>query len=241
MLIILAVIAFIFYLVGVSINKDNAGYLLSGYNTMSEERRANYDLEGYLKLHRRFFTLLAVSMIVLGLLCYWINDMYLGIIIGIYPLTGFLIFYWQSQRFNKNQKQFTDYLPLLILPAALIFVAVLFIQGFQDNNITVRDNIIQIQGMYGEEIPLHEVRDIRIVPKLPNTRLRLNGMGMGYIKKGTFKTSTGETIKLFISTNKTGTFLEITKTNGLKIFYAGKQHSVTETHDMLRHALTLKK
>ena len=48
-------VSILFYAIGYFINKDNSKYLLSGYNTMSNEEREKFDIEGYLKIFKPFF------------------------------------------------------------------------------------------------------------------------------------------------------------------------------------------
>ena len=43
----------IFVAIALGLNKENAKYLLSGYNTMSE--RENFDIVNYLILFKKFF------------------------------------------------------------------------------------------------------------------------------------------------------------------------------------------
>ena len=43
------------------INQDNAKFLLSGYNTMSEEKRKKFDIKNYLIFFKRFIKKQAVS------------------------------------------------------------------------------------------------------------------------------------------------------------------------------------
>ena len=45
----------IFIAFALGLNKKNAKYLLSGYNTMSEKERENFDIENYLILFKKFF------------------------------------------------------------------------------------------------------------------------------------------------------------------------------------------
>ncbi|MDG2387531.1 MAG: DUF3784 domain-containing protein, partial [Flavobacteriaceae bacterium] len=45
----------LYYAIGHFINKENSKYLLSGYNTMSDEKRKKFDIEGYLKIFKPFF------------------------------------------------------------------------------------------------------------------------------------------------------------------------------------------
>ena len=41
-------VSILYYAIGYFINKENAKYLLSGYNTMSDEERKKFDIENYL-------------------------------------------------------------------------------------------------------------------------------------------------------------------------------------------------
>ena len=45
----------LFYAIGYYINKENSKYLLSGYNTMSDDERKKFNIEGYLKIFKPFF------------------------------------------------------------------------------------------------------------------------------------------------------------------------------------------
>jgi hypothetical protein len=45
----------IYLLIGFGINKDNAEYLLAGYNTMTPKQKEKFDIERYLKFFNSFF------------------------------------------------------------------------------------------------------------------------------------------------------------------------------------------
>jgi len=45
----------IFIAFALGLNKENAKYLLSGYNTMSKTERENFDIVNYLILFKKFF------------------------------------------------------------------------------------------------------------------------------------------------------------------------------------------
>ena len=51
----------IFIVFALGLNKENAKYLLSGYNTMSKKERENFDIVNYLILFKKFFLILAAS------------------------------------------------------------------------------------------------------------------------------------------------------------------------------------
>jgi hypothetical protein len=48
-------VSILYYAIGYFINKENAKYLLSGYNTMSDEERKKFDIENYLVFFKSSF------------------------------------------------------------------------------------------------------------------------------------------------------------------------------------------
>ena len=48
-------VSVLYILISYFINQDNAKYLLSGYNTMSEEKRKKFDIKNFLIFFKRFF------------------------------------------------------------------------------------------------------------------------------------------------------------------------------------------
>jgi len=48
-------VSVLFWVIAHFLTKENAKYLLSGYNTMSEEERKKFDIEQYLILFKKFF------------------------------------------------------------------------------------------------------------------------------------------------------------------------------------------
>ena len=53
-------ISLTYLFIGFGINKVNAEYLLAGYNTMSPEKKQNFDIEKYLKFFNPFFKRLSI-------------------------------------------------------------------------------------------------------------------------------------------------------------------------------------
>ena len=53
-------ISLIYLFIGFGINKVNAKYLLAGYNTMSPEKKQNFDIETYLEFFNPFFKRLSI-------------------------------------------------------------------------------------------------------------------------------------------------------------------------------------
>ena len=56
----IAFVSVVFRSIGLGINKTNARYVLSGYNTMSQAKRDAFDIDRYLKFFKSFFKGLAL-------------------------------------------------------------------------------------------------------------------------------------------------------------------------------------
>lgn len=237
MVYLLIFISVLFFSIGIFINQNNAPYLLSGYNKMTDQERTNFDLTGYLQLHRRFFTFLAVSILFIGMPVYFLKEEYMVFVLGIYPVLAFLLFFYQTQKFNKNPAKWQDYLSFIILISSLILITVLTIKGFADTTVDVSNDTLIIKGQYGEEIPLIDIEAINIVSELPQILMKTNGFAAGYLKKGYFRTKTGERVKLFITTDQSSSFLEIIKKDGQKIYLATKDKSLEEIYGLLQHTI----
>ena len=64
----------VYLLIGLGINKKNARYLLSGYNTMSQAKRDAFDIDRYLKFFKSFFKGLALFSPASWFVCVLIFD-----------------------------------------------------------------------------------------------------------------------------------------------------------------------
>lgn len=70
----IAFVSIVFLSIGLGINKTNARYLLSGYNTMSQAKRDAFDIDRYLKFFKSFFKRLAFFPSVSWFVCVLILD-----------------------------------------------------------------------------------------------------------------------------------------------------------------------
>ena len=104
----------IYVIIGVSLifgslafilTKDNAQYLLAGYNTMSKEQREQIDIEAYLTVFKQAHITLAISTLVLGVATvFWFGDRVAAFFISIYPLLFYGNFFFKTYPFFKQLK-----------------------------------------------------------------------------------------------------------------------------------------
>jgi hypothetical protein len=69
-----AFVSIVYISIGLGINKTNARYLLSGYNTMSQAKRDAFDIDRYLEFFKSFFKRLGLFPPVSWFVCVLIFD-----------------------------------------------------------------------------------------------------------------------------------------------------------------------
>ena len=92
----------IFMAVALGINKNNAKYLLSGYNTMSKQAKDNFDLDNYLILFKRFLLILAsTSTVVFIILVNFLNPKTAVLFYSSYIMIMLIWMVFKGNNFNK--------------------------------------------------------------------------------------------------------------------------------------------
>ena len=214
------------------LTEQNAKYLLSGYNTMSEQERATFDLRSYLRLFKRFHAFLGLSIIGFGTaLYYWAGENAVGVFLGIYPIAAYLYFIWQSMRFGGPKSLYKVAIGILL--ATLLFVIGLMYMGLKEDPLTASPSGIVIDGMYGETLGWGEIAQVNLVEGRPALKYRSNGFAMGEIKKGYFVSTQGEKLKLILNANQTP-LLKLILQNGKTLYYSAKSQSNTFVFDQIQ-------
>lgn len=88
------------------LSENNARYLLSGYNTMSEEERRKFDISGYIPYFKKFHLFLGVSLALMGMpISYIYGDDAGGIFLAAYTLLGYTFFIVSSRKFMSGKRK----------------------------------------------------------------------------------------------------------------------------------------
>ncbi|MFK7920625.1 MAG: DUF3784 domain-containing protein [Bacteroidia bacterium] len=200
MLVVAILLGLFFFGLSFILTKANAPTLLAGYNSLSAEEQAKFDLEGYIPFFKRFHWFLGVSTIILSLLGYYlIGEDSLGYIIGVFPILAYVYFILASQRFQQSQKQLNmSRIGAGVLLVVVLGVGMLMYFGQKPNVIKLTDQALVIEGMYGEAISWNAITNIEQLETLPDISMRLNGFSTGSDLKGYFRTESGEKVKLLV-------------------------------------------
>lgn len=225
MMIVVILLSLLFFFIGFIINQNNAKYLLSGYNTLSKEEQANFDLKSYLNLFKNFHIFLGISFLICGcLLKYFVSENATGIFLGIYPIVAYLFLIIRSNKYSIGQSKKTNRIGIFILFFTLFGIIFLLFLGFQEDCLIIEENQIVIEGFYGERIKIMDIDTVLLINIKPEIAYKSDGFALGEIQKGYFKTKNGEEIKLILNSSKTPMIL-IVKKSGHKIIYSTKNES----------------
>lgn len=237
MIVPILILSTIFMAIAFIVNENNAKYLLSGYNTMSEVERQNFEIKAYILFFRNFHFFLGFSLLIIStLLLYFVNSDWSGIFLGTYPLLIYVYFIWKSNQFakNKSKKQnITTFIAMTIMFLLFVVIVYQLKNSLKDNEIIIDRNKIEITGEYGTKITIRDLKCIELIDKLPEISSKTNGFALQTIKKGFFKTVKGEKVKLLINSKRTPIILLITNDNQ-KIYYSAKDRSNQDIYRELK-------
>jgi len=93
-------VSILYYAIGYFTNKENAKYLLTGYNTMSDEERKKFDIENYIVFFKAFFKKQSVySLLVSPVLHLMFDDEKAILIWSLYITIAIVYLYIKSKKF----------------------------------------------------------------------------------------------------------------------------------------------
>lgn len=201
------ILAGLFIFLGIAVHKMKWYFLISGYNTMSKERKANVDTKGLGRMTGMYMYFLALIFAVMGAL-QWMGKPAVSVPIMLAIAAATVVFIMKAQKFNGNlvdengkwkkgaSKQLK--IPIIILVITSIGVAILMYFSTQQSGIVASEEALKIGGMYGDTYEWAEMEQLSLIEELPEISMRTNGSAVGSQLKGHFKFENGEKAKLFV-------------------------------------------
>lgn len=213
-------------------------FLISGYNTMPDEKKANVDTK---KLGR-----------MMGIYSYFNGGLsiIMGILyaLGLKPvITPAIVFFCfstvylliKAQKCDRNiymngklmkgaGKQLAALVGIFVL--ILIFISILMFFASQETKVTFLEEGLQIHGMYGEIYDWSAIEEVRLIDSLPVIEMRTNGSAIGSHLKGYFKAIEYGTVKLFADT-KIPPFIFIKSAGHITIFNFADNEETKKTYE----------
>lgn len=198
--------------------------IISGFKMSKEpQQRARDEI-----WHKRLFNYMYRANIVTliggfsGIICGWLSIYYLSLALPISVAT--LLAFWNRYMTNKNS---TNLVIIISVIAAIFIMCLPVLYSYQNNlKITFSDDKMKIHGLYGVDIPLHDINEAELCQSLPQISRRTNGFALAETRLGHFRTTDGEKIMLFTHSDKF--FVRITKNDETTYYLSYKEKKMTE-------------
>ena len=221
MLIISLLLGVFFFAIAFIVNSKNADTLLSGYNTMSDQEKAEFPLEDYLKAFKAFHIRFGILFTVASVILWLINPEWLGYHMGITPIIAYLFFMYSTKSLTQTKTNKRLYLlGTSVLVAVLLGVIGLFYWSESDSDAFISDRGLEVTGAYGVIIPFEEIDSIALLDELPEIRTRIHGISTGTVSKGKYKGAASDIRYHLIVEHPTDLILSIRRKNGIPVLIA---------------------
>lgn len=186
-------------------------FLISGYNTMSKEKKARVDTTSLGRLIGIYSYVNGGLLLLMGLLHGVGLKPSLIPIIVVFGLSTLYVMV-KSQKYDGNlfdeegrlrpgaKKKLA--IPAGIMVVSFILVAVLLFFSSRPIEVNLIDEGLQIHGMYGDVYAWDSMESVQLTEELPTIELRTNGSAVGSHLKGHFRTKELGSVKLFVDADK---------------------------------------
>lgn len=201
----------ILIIIGILIKYKKAYWLISGYNTMSTEKKKNVDIEGLGKLAANLCFSIA-GQILFGAIFIFIGRVTISLLFFGLLIPTIIYFLIKTKKFDGNARDVNGKMKtrtkamIGIIAGFFILVSigmgVLIYFTSLPAQYTLNNGILKISGMYGQEIPVNEISKLEIKDSLPEVLYKSNGSDTGNMRKGYFKLNSIGEVKLFVDISK---------------------------------------
>lgn len=201
-------IAATLFLMGLAVHRFKWYFLISGYNTMNKEKKANVDVESLGKLMGMYGYLNGLVFLIVGIL-YGLNIKISGALAFGFFIISTVYLLVKAQKYDHNlfdeEGKFKKsakkelIIPLVIAGVVLIGVSILMVFSLKPTKISYLEEGLEIHGMYGETYAWEEIESFELLESLPKIEMRTNGSAVGSHLKGYFRTTEYGKVKLFVN------------------------------------------
>lgn len=202
--------------------------LLAGYNTMTKEQKANVDIEGLSKHMCCWFVCIGACILVLSFVLYLFNlDSYMAFV----PIAAIFfilpVSIVSAQKYDHNPKKKGANTALVMAVLCVAILAYLFV-SVSPAKVEVTEQKVSISGISKTEIPISDIKNVKIAASIPRIKMRTNGFALGNVRKGMFNLDSLGKTRLYLHTTS-GPYLIIEDYNGLNTIFSYRDSSQVKT------------
>lgn len=182
--------------IGALIRFKKAYWLISGYNTMSREKKEKVDIEGLGRFTGNICFVYAA--VILAAIIFMVLNVSVAALV-VFALLLPLIIYTlvKAQQYdgntrnekgemNRKTKWVIASISLVVILTAA-GVGTLLYYSSKPAEYSVENGVFSISGLYGQKIQTREISDIQLKESLPEILMKTNGSALGDKYKGHFK------------------------------------------------------
>jgi len=248
--IITGVIAVLFIIMAIFLLNGKGAFLIAGYNTMSDDKKAAYNEKALCKAVGWLMLVLTVLMMFFPVIAHfeivWLFWVEFALIMAV--TFGFAIYANTGNRFRKEidpdlspgetkslpiskGKKLAIIIGIVLTVQICIGVGVMIYQGERDPVVSVRLDSIRISAMYGLDINYANISEIILIDKSMKDigiGSRINGYSSGgQALKGHFSSAAHGQQLLFVYSGSSPT-IRITRVLGEDIFISFRSSDTTK-------------
>lgn len=218
--------AVLFLALGIAIGKYKCYWLISGYNTSSNEEKQKIDIENVGKNLAKMSYIVAVINFLGAVAAYFLEA---GIAVLVCILLMLIVIFYYAWKVQKYDHSSNSKAAKIILAITIVFVIAINIPIFYAANkssaVEISKDSIKVTGTYGKTIRKESISEIKLIDNLPEIKMRTNGISLGKIQKGNYKLEGINKGVLFLE-DSNGPFIQIT-TKTYTVFINYKDDSKT--------------
>ena len=223
----------LFYGMAYLILNKQAYFLISGFNTRSENEQKELIKQGFPQATDKLMLIIGI-ILTMGLVFHLVQVRYAldaAMIVMILLVFGGFIYLQKYEIPEKRKRGYGK--AVLITLLSLLVVGAISISGFSSPKVTMTDNAIHISGMYGIEWSIDSIENVELLDELPQIKRRTNGFAFAGHLKGYFLLEELGKGKLFIQGDQKPYLL--VQANDTYVILNGEQ--VEDWYHMLKEAI----
>lgn len=197
--------------IGFALKYKKAYWLISGYNTMSKEKRKNVDIKGLGEFSANICFAIAAIITVSAILMAFKFMLAAGIVFALLlPVIVYSLI--KAQKYDGNTRNADGKMKTgtkVLIGSIIAFLAlltvgsgVLLYHSAKPAEYTLENGVFKISGMYGQKISMNEISALDLKDTIPDIWGRTNGSTIGDMRKGHYKLKDMGSAKLFINVSK---------------------------------------
>lgn len=202
---------------------------MSGYNTMSAEKKKNVDIESVANIMQKGLIITGATTTISSIALFWLKLPTLATIALIAPLLfGVLILIILTQKYDLNKKsKFKKSFPIIFISLIIIIVASFIWNWLLPTKVNMSDSAIEFTGQYGVTVQYSQIDKVELLGTIPAIKMRTNGLGLGNILKGHFLLNEFGKCRLFVKLPNPP-YLYIGTKNGATIIFNSEDSTYTD-------------